>query len=463
MAEQNYPGESFGEDPELLNLRLPPHSIEAEQAVLGGLILNNAAWDTVSEQVVTDNFYRRDHRLIFVQIARLAEAGGPVDVVTLGESLNQEGVLEEAGGMAYLYELEQNTPSASNIRAYANVVRERATLRNLIQTAQDIADSGFNPQGRESAELIDEAERRIMAVSERVPKVGGPQPVEPLLNEVVEHIAELSESDSEITGLSTGFLELDRMTSGLQRADMIVVAGRPGMGKTSLAMNLVEHAVLQMGKTVLVFSMEMSATQLILRLLASVGRIDQTRIRSGQLDHDDWARLSSAMERLKDGRLYIDDTAALNPTEVRSRARRLVREHGELGLIMVDYLQLMRVSGNSEGRVAEISEISRNLKAIAKEFDCPVLAVAQLNRALEQRVDRRPVNSDLRDSGAIEQDADVIMFIYREEFYNEDSPEKGVAEIIFGKQRNGPTGKKRLAFNGKYTRFDNLAPEAAAG
>ncbi len=463
MAEQNYPGESFGEDPELLNLRLPPHSIEAEQAVLGGLILNNAAWDTVSEQVVTDNFYRRDHRLIFVQIARLAEAGGPVDVVTLGESLNQEGVLEEAGGMAYLYELEQNTPSASNIRAYANVVRERATLRNLIQTAQDIADSGFNPQGRESAELIDEAERRIMAVSERVPKVGGPQPVEPLLNEVVEHIAELSESDSEITGLSTGFLELDRMTSGLQRADMIVVAGRPGMGKTSLAMNLVEHAVLQMGKTVLVFSMEMSATQLILRLLASVGRIDQTRIRSGQLDHDDWARLSTAMERLKDGRLYIDDTAALNPTEVRSRARRLVREHGELGLIMVDYLQLMRVSGNSEGRVAEISEISRNLKAIAKEFDCPVLAVAQLNRALEQRVDRRPVNSDLRDSGAIEQDADVIMFIYREEFYNEDSPEKGVAEIIFGKQRNGPTGKKRLAFNGKYTRFDNLAPEAAAG
>ena len=463
MAEQNYPGESFGEDPELLNLRLPPHSIEAEQAVLGGLILNNAAWDTVSEQVVTDNFYRRDHRLIFVQIAKLAEAGGPVDVVTLGESLNQEGVLEEAGGMAYLYELEQNTPSASNIRAYANVVRERATLRNLIQTAQDIADSGFNPQGRESAELIDEAERRIMAVSERVPKVGGPQPVEPLLSEVVEHIAELSESDSEITGLSTGFLELDRMTSGLQRADMIVVAGRPGMGKTSLAMNLVEHAVLQMGKTVLVFSMEMSATQLILRLLASVGRIDQTRIRSGQLDHDDWARLSTAMERLKDGRLYIDDTAALNPTEVRSRARRLVREHGELGLIMVDYLQLMRVSGNSEGRVAEISEISRNLKAIAKEFDCPVLAVAQLNRALEQRVDRRPVNSDLRDSGAIEQDADVIMFIYREEFYNEDSPEKGVAEIIFGKQRNGPTGKKRLAFNGKYTRFDNLAPEAAAG
>ena len=463
MAEENYPDESFGEDPEILNLRLPPHSIEAEQAVLGGLILNNAAWDTVSEQVVSDNFYRRDHRLIFLQIARLAEAGGPVDVVTLGESLNQEGVLEEAGGMAYLYELEQNTPSASNIRAYANVVRERATLRNLIQTAQDIADSGFNPQGRESVELIDEAERRIMAVSEQVPKAGGPQPVEPLLKEVVKRIEELSESDSDITGLSTGYLELDRMTSGLQRADMIVVAGRPGMGKTSLAMNLVEHAVLQMEKTVLVFSMEMSATQLILRLLASVGRIDQTRIRSGQLDHDDWARLSSAMERLKDVPLYIDDTPALNPTEVRSRARRLLREHGELGLIMVDYLQLMRVSGNSEGRVAEISEISRNLKAIAKEFDCPVLAVAQLNRALEQRPNRRPVNSDLRDSGAIEQDADVIMFIYRDEFYNEDSPDKGVAEIIFGKQRNGPTGIRKLAFNGKYTRFDNLAPEAAAG
>ncbi|MCY4426318.1 MAG: replicative DNA helicase [Halieaceae bacterium] len=457
MAEQVYSSGSYADDPELVNIKIPPHSIEAEQSVLGGLILDNPAWDDVAELLGEADFYRRDHRLIYRQIAKLVEAGGPVDVVTLGGALATAGELDEVGGMAYLYELDQNTPSASNIRAYAQVVRERAALRRLIRTSQEIAESGFNPEGRDSFELIDEAERKIMQVSDQAPKAGGPQVVDPLLKDVVEQIEELYASGSEITGLSTGYIELDRMTSGLQRADLVIVAGRPGMGKTSLAMNLVEHAVLQEDKTVVVFSMEMSSTQLVLRMLASVGRIDQTRIRNGKLGQDDWGKLSAAVEKLKNRRLYIDDTPALNPTELRSRSRRLMREHGELGLIMVDYLQLMQVSGSSEGRVAEISEISRNLKAIAKEFNCPVLAVAQLNRALEQRPNRRPVNSDLRDSGAIEQDADVIMFIYRDEVYNEDTPDKGVAEIIFGKQRNGPTGIRKLAFIGKFTRFENLA------
>ena len=407
--------------------------------------------------MTASDFYRPDHRLIFRQIAQLAEALEPVDVITVADKLEARGELEAAGGLPYLAELAQNTPSASNIRAYAQVVRERASLRKLIEAAQEIADSGFNPGGRTSDELVDEAERRIMQISEQGPKAGGPQDVNPLLQSALGRIEELFNSGGDITGLSTGFSDLDGMTSGLQPSDLVIVAGRPSMGKTSFAMNLVEHAVTSQDKPILVFSMEMPSQQLIIRMLSSLGRIDQTRIRNGKLEQEDWPKLSTAVNRLKDVPLYIDDTPALTPTEVRSRARRVARERGQLGMIMVDYLQLMQIAGSSEGRTAEISEISRSLKAIAKEFDCPMVALSQLNRSLEQRPNKRPVNSDLRESGAIEQDADVIMFIYRDEVYTHESPDKGVAAIINGKQRNGPIGICRLAFIGQYTRFENLA------
>ena len=447
----------FRGDGDIARIKMQPHSIEAEQSVLGGLLLSADAWDAVSEAVVDGDFYRPDHRLIFRQIAKLAEASEPVDVITVADKLEARGELDAAGGLPYLAELAQNTPSASNIRAYAQVVRERASLRQLIEAAQEIAESGFNPEGRTSDELVDEAERRIMQISEQGPKAGGPQGVNPLLQAALGRIEELFNSGGDITGLSTGFKDLDGMTSGLQPSDLVIVAGRPSMGKTSFAMNLVEHAILHQERPILVFSMEMPADSLIIRMLSSVGRIDQTRIRNGKLEQEDWPKLSTAVSKLKDVPLYIDDTAALTPTEVRSRSRRVAREHGQLGMIMVDYLQLMQIAGSSEGRTAEISEISRSLKAIAKEFQCPVVALSQLNRSLENRPNKRPVNSDLRESGAIEQDADVIMFIYRDEVYNEESPDKGVAEIIIGKQRNGPIGICRLAFIGQFTRFENLA------
>jgi replicative DNA helicase len=461
MAENEYPADiidlPYADDPELASIKMPPHSLEAEQSVLGGLMLANDAWDSVAELLTPTDFYRADHRLIFRQVAQLAEASEPVDVITLSEKLNANGELESAGGLVYLAELAKNTPSAANIRAYASVVRERSALRSLIQAAQNIAETGFNPEGRNADELIDMAERQIMQISEQGPKAGGPQEINPLLTKAVERIDELYNSGGDITGLSTGFIELDNMTSGLQKSDLIIVAGRPSMGKTAFAMGLVENAVLSQSKPVLVFSMEMPAEQLIVRMLSSIGRIDQTRIRNGKLEQDDWPRLSTAVTKLKDVPLHIDDTAALSPTELRSRARRVAREHGELGMIMVDYMQLMQVTGFTEGRTAEVSEISRNMKALAKEFNCPVVALSQLNRSLEQRPSKRPVNSDLRESGSIEQDADIIMFIYRDEVYNEDSPDKGVAEIIIGKQRNGPIGTARLAFIGQHTRFENLA------
>ncbi|KGE03771.1 replicative DNA helicase [Pseudohaliea rubra] len=444
-------------DSDVARIKMQPHSIEAEQSVLGGLLLSADGWDGVAEVVAAEDFYRPDHRLIFRHVARLAEASDPVDVITVADKLQASGELEAAGGLAYLTELAEGTPSASNIRAYAQVVSERANVRRLIQAAQEIADSGFNPEGRSAGELIDAAERRIMQIAEQGPKAGGPQTVNPLLQGALARIEELFQSGGDITGLSTGYLDLDRFTSGLQRSDLVIVAGRPSMGKTSFAMNLVEHAVLAQERPVLVFSMEMPAEQLIMRMLSSIGRINQTKVRNGKLDQEDWPKLSGAVGKLKDVPLYIDDTPALTPTEVRSRARRVVREHGDLAMIMLDYLQLMQVAGSGEGRTAEISEISRNLKAIAKEFGCPVVALSQLNRSLEQRPNKRPVNSDLRESGAIEQDADVILFIYRDEVYNEDSPDKGVAEIIIGKQRNGPIGTVRLAFVGEFTRFENLA------
>ena len=463
MSDPDYSGNiselPYADDRDLDRIKMSPHSPEAEQSVLGGLLLSSDGWDSIAETVSANDFYRPSHRLIFRQIAILAEAGNPVDVITVADKLTANGELDSAGGLAYLAELAGNTPSASNIRAYAQVVRERSSLRSLIEVAQGIAESGFNPEGRNSVELIDEAERLIMQISEQGPKAGGPQEVNPLLESALERIDELYVSGGDITGLTTGYSELDGMTSGLQDSDLIIVAGRPSMGKTSFAMNLVETAVLNQKKPILVFSMEMPANALIIRMLSSLGRIDQTRIRNGKLEQEDWPKLSAAVNKLKDVPLYIDDTAALTPTEVRSRARKVAREYGEgeLGMIMLDYMQLMQVAGSSEGRTAEISEISRSLKAIAKEFQCPVVALSQLNRALEGRPNKRPVNSDLRESGAIEQDADVIMFIYRDEVYNEDSPDKGVAEIIIGKQRNGPIGTCRLAFVGEFTRFENLA------
>ena len=457
IAQPTFAGGGSHFDRDVARIKMQPHSIEAEQSVLGGLLLSADGWDAVAETVTADDFYRPDHRLIFRQIARLAEATQPIDVITVADRLTANGELDAAGGLSYLAELASNTPSASNIRAYAEVVNERASLRKLIEAAQTIAESGFSPEGRSSNELIDEAERLIMQISEQGPKAGGPRDVNPLLQSALARIEELFHSGGDITGLDTGFIELNRKTSGLQPSDLVIVAGRPSMGKTSFAMNLVENAVLSQAKPVLVFSMEMPAEQLIIRMLSSIGRIDQTRIRTGKLEQEDWPKLSGAVSKLKDLPLFIDDTPALTPTELRSRARRIAREHGQIGMIMVDYIQLMQVAGSSEGRTAEISEISRSLKAIAKEFACPMVALSQLNRSLEQRPNKRPVNSDLRESGAIEQDADVIMFIYRDEVYNEDSPDKGTAEIILGKQRNGPIGTCRLAFIGQFTRFENLA------
>jgi len=444
-------------DPEVSRLNFHPHSLEAEQSVLGGLLISPDAWEAVSDQIISDDFYRPNHRQIFREIALLAEENDPIDIITLADKLQAQGILETVGGLAYISELAEKTPSVSNIKAYAAVIRERSILRNLIQTSQEIAESGFNPEGRSSSDIVDEAQRKIMRLSDGDQGSGGLREIKPLLTSAIDRIEELYESGSDLTGVSTGFKDLDNMTSGLQRSDLVVVAGRPSMGKTAFAMNLVEHAALNQEKPVLVFSLEMSSESLIMRMLASLGRINQEKIRSGKLEKDDWTKLSTAASKLQDLSLFIDDSSALTPTEIRTRARRVVRESGELGLIMIDYMQLMQVAGSSEGRVAEISEISRNLKAIAKEFNCPMIALSQLNRALEQRPNKRPQNADLRESGAIEQDADVILFIYRDEVYNEESLEKGTAEIIIGKQRNGPIGKCKLAFLGEYTRFENLA------
>lgn len=443
----------------LANLKLPPHSLEAEQAVLGGLMLDEQAWDRVSDRVKEEDFYRRDHRLIFQAIALLANAGDPRDALTVSETLSRLGELENAGGIAYLGKLVRNTSSATNIAAYGDIVRERSVLRQLIRISNEVSDTAFQPQGATAQDILDQAERKIFAIAEQQQKGGGPQALRPLLQKALDRIDKLFQSTESITGLSTGFTDLDDRTSGLQNGDLVIVAARPSMGKTTFAMNLVENAMLRSGKPVLVFSMEMPAEQLVMRMLSSLGRIDQGRVRSGKLEEEDWPRLTSTMTMLSEQKLLIDDSASLSPNDVRTRARRVAREQGGLGLIMVDYLQLMRVPGLESNRVNEISEISRSLKALAKEMECPVIALSQLNRSLEQRPNKRPVMSDLRESGAIEQDADVIMFIYRDEVYNPESPDKGTAEIIIGKQRNGPIGALRLAFHGKYTRFEDLAPE----
>lgn len=435
---------------------MPPHSLEAERSVLGGMLLDASAWDTIAGIVTADDFYRGDHRTIFRCMQNLAEQNKPLDVITISDALDDINELDNMGGLTYISELAANTPTASNIRAYAQIVQERSTVRKLISVAHDIAESGFNTQGRDSATLINEAESKVFKIGDERPNSGGPLAINPLLTKAVARIDELYESKGALTGVSTGFHDIDEITSGLQASDLIVVAGRPSMGKTAFMMNIAEHAAMSDSKPVLVFSMEMPADSLILRMLSSLGRIDQTKIRSGQLGDDDWPRLTSAVTLLNDCPLFVDDTAALTPNEIRARARRVAREHGNLGMILVDYLQLMQVHGTVENRAGEISEISRSLKAIAKEFDCPVVAGSQLNRGLEQRPDKRPIMSDLRESGAIEQDADVIMAIYRDEVYHEDA-EKGLAEIIILKQRNGPIGKKKLAFVGQYTKFEDLA------
>ncbi|MFP3028855.1 MAG: replicative DNA helicase [Arsenophonus sp.] len=447
-------------DRQIEGLKMPPHSLEAEQSVLGGLMLDNDRWDHVSERVTNADFFSQAHRIIFAEMQRLLERSKAIDLITLSESLDQQGELDSVGGFAYLAELAKNTPSAANINAYADIVRERAVVRDMIAVANEIADAGYDPQGRTSEELLDLAESRVFQIAEtRANKDVGPKGIEEILSETVERIEQLYQKPHDgVTGVSTGYQDLDRKTAGLQNSDLIIVAARPSMGKTTFAMNLCEHAAMTEEKPVLIFSLEMPANQIMMRMLASLSRVDQTRIRTGQLDDEDWARISSTMGLLMEKRnMYIDDSAGLTPIEVRSRARRVYREHGALSLIMIDYLQLMRVPSLSDNRTLEIAEISRSLKSLAKELQVPVIALSQLNRGLEQRADKKPVNSDLRESGSIEQDADLIIFIYRDELYNNNSDLKGVAEIIIGKQRNGPIGTVRLTFNGQWSRFDNYA------
>ncbi len=441
-------------------LKVPPHSVEAEQAILGGLMLDNTAWDTVADIVSSGDFYRRDHKLIFTALGDLAERGEPGDAVTVSEFLEKRDELESAGGLAYLGSLVRGTPSAANVRAYAEIVRERAMLRDLIAAGGEIASNAFNPEGRPASELVDDAERRVFEIAERGKRRGsGFQSIKQILPGTIDRLDELYNSDSEITGLPSGFDDLDRMTAGLQAGDLVIVAGRPSMGKTSFAMNIAEHAAIGVGVPTAVFSMEMSAEQLSFRLISSLGRVNQSHLRTGRFSDEDWTRINAAVTIMSQAKMFIDDTPAMSPTEIRARARRLKREHG-LGLIVLDYLQLMKVAGNSENRATEISEISRSLKALAKELEVPVIALSQLNRGVEQRTDKRPVMSDLRESGAIEQDADVIAFIYRDEVYNKETMRKGIADIIIAKQRNGPTGEVPLTFLGEYTKFENFAPDS---
>lgn len=438
-------------------VKIPPHSIEAEQSVLGGVMLDNRAWDQIADRVREQDFYRHDHRLIYRVMAKLAERDKPLDVLTVSEALRELHELDNAGGEVYLFELANNTPSVANVTAYADIVRERSVLRQLIATANDIASHAFNPEGRNSVELLDLAERQVFAISEQGARVGGPVNIKDFLASTMDKIDTLFHSNDPITGIPTGYHDFDEMTSGLQPSDLVIVAGRPSMGKTTYAMNIAEHVAIKSKLPVLIFSMEMPGDSIVMRLLSSLCRIDQLRIRTGKLEDEDWPRISSTVSMLSDTPLFIDDTPALSPAELRARSRRLAKEHGQLGLIVVDYLQLMQVPGFTENRTAEISEISRSLKSLAKELKVPVIALSQLNRSLEQRADKRPVMSDLRESGAIEQDADLIVFIYRDEVYHENSPDKGTAEIIIAKQRNGPIGKVRLTFLGQYTCFENHA------
>ena len=440
-------------------LKVPPNSVEAEQSLVGGLMLNKAAWDKVADVVTAEDFYRNDHRIIFTAIAQLVEDGNPCDVVTVSEFLEQRNDLDKAGGLEYLAALANETPGAANARAYANIVRERAMLRSLINAGNEISGNAFATDGRSASDLVDEAERRVFAIAEKGARArAGFRSLKQILPEAVDRIDLLHQSDGDITGISTGYTEFDKLTAGLQGGDMVIIAGRPSMGKTTLALNIAENAAIGSKIPTAIFSMEMPSQQLAFRMIASLGRVDQSHLRTGRFPDEDWSRINTAVQLMSDAPIFIDDSAGLSPTEIRARARRLHREHG-LGLIVVDYLQLMQVPGNKENRATEISEISRSLKALAKELDLPVVALSQLNRGVEQRTDKRPVMSDLRESGALEQDADLIVFIYRDEVYNQESLKKGIADISIAKQRNGPIGDFVLTFVGRYTKFENWVPD----
>lgn len=448
-------------DLQLEGIRLPPHSVEAEQSVLGGLLLDSSALDNIRDLSEGD-FYRYEHRLIYRQILKLSGQSKPIDVITVAEALEISGELDKAGGLPYLGNLAQNVPSAANIHRYGEIVRERSIMRQLAEVCTDIANSTYSPAGRDATQLLDEAEERVLKIAEAGSRSKqGFVGMNEWMTHVVERIETLfgRENQSDVTGTATGFTDLDIMTSGLQAGDLIVVAGRPSMGKTAFAINIAENIALDSKLPVAIFSMEMGGAQLAMRMLGSVGKLNQQNLRNGRLEDDDWGRLTHAMGKLSEAQLYIDEGAALSALEIRARSRRLHHQHNGLGLIVVDYLQLMSSNAGkaSENRATEISEISRSLKALAKELQVPVIALSQLNRSLEQRPNKRPIMSDLRESGAIEQDADLILFIYRDEVHNSDSKDKGKAEIIIGKQRNGPTGTVQLAFRGEYTRFDNLA------
>jgi len=461
------PPTAAGRDDEVARLRVPPHSTEAEQSVLGGLLLDNLAWDKCADLLTYSDFYRHEHRLIFAAIAKLIGATKPADVITVYEGLQSLGQAQDCGGIAYLNALAQSVPSASNVRRYAEIVRERAVLRKLIAASDEIATTAFNPQGQPVSQILDEAESRIFRIGEEGSRGGaGFQKMDKLVQSLIDRVQELEQNGAEdVTGIRTGFYDLDRMTAGLQKGDLIVLAARPSMGKTAFALNIAEHVAVQEGLPVAVFSMEMGASQLALRVVGSLGRIDQQHLRTGRLRDDEWERLPEAASKLAEAPMFIDETPGLNPAELRARARRLARQYGgTLGLIVIDYLQLMSGSSHSsdENRATVLGEISRGMKALAKELQCPVIALSQLNRSVETRPDKRPMMSDLRESGAIEQDADVIMFIYRDDYYNKDSKEPGVAEIILAKQRNGPVGTVKMTFLRPLTRFDNLAADAAS-
>ena len=448
-------------DQQVAQLRVPPHSMESESSVLGGLLLDNNAWERVGDLLGDGDFYRHEHKLIYEAIGKLINASKPADVITVYEHLQGMGKAEEIGGLMYLNQLAQYVPRASNIRRYAEIVRERAILRKLVTASDDIATNAFNPQGKTVERILDEAEQKIMAIGEEGARnKQGFQSLDSLVVDLLDRVQEMADNPMDVTGVPTGFVDLDRMTSGLQAGDMVVLAARPSMGKTSFAVNIAEHVALNEGLPVAIFSMEMGAAQLAVRIVGSIGRVNQGNLRTGKLSDDEWPRLTEAIERLRTVSLHIDETPGLSPTELRANARRLARQCGKLGLIVVDYLQLMSGSGSaasSDNRATELGEISRGLKMLAKELQCPVIALSQLNRSVEQRTDKRPMMSDLRESGAIEQDADIIMFIYRDDYYNKDSKEPNIAEVIIGKQRNGPTGTVKLFFQKNQTRFENLA------
>jgi replicative DNA helicase len=447
-------------DSQVAALKLPPHSIEAEQSLIGGLLIDNAAWDRIGDVVRETDFYRDDHRRIFRHIGKLIQMGRPADVVTVYESIEQSNEVDQTGGLGYLGEIANATPSAANIRRYAEIVRERAILRQLVTVGDEIAGNALNPAGRDVKALLDDAEQRIFQIAEAGNRGNnGFVPIQPLLGEVVERMETLlaRDSQSDITGVATGFVDLDRLTAGLQPGDMLVVAGRPSMGKTAFALNIAEHVGVELRLPVAIFSLEMSGPQLATRFLSSVGRIDQTKLRNGRLSDDEWDRMTVALGKLHEAPIHIDETGAINSTDLRARARRLHRQFGKLGLIVIDYLQLMSSNRDGENRATEISEISRSIKALAKELQVPIIALSQLSRKVEERNDKRPLMSDLRESGAIEQDADIIMMMYREEYYKPDTQDKGTAEVIITKHRNGPTDTVRLTFLGEYTKFENFA------